>query len=158
KASIGAYFGGKGWPQYYNPNPDDFIIPSRANVFDDSSLNFNVGAAPVHVSNYDSNRFLLSSSNKAPIQAGGAGVGDQGLVNADSPHKIFLNNPPATFFTDLAAMLKAGTVNVSFPASPANVLSTVKDFVAKPETGMPYVILNSPISPNAPSGDVYQFT
>ena len=48
KASIGTYFGGKGWPQYYNPNPADFIIPSGANVFDDSSLDFNVGAAPVH--------------------------------------------------------------------------------------------------------------
>jgi hypothetical protein len=158
KASIGSYFGGKGWPQYYNPNPDDFIIPSGANVFDDSSLDFNVGRAPVHVSNYDSNRFLLSSSNKAPIQAGGAGVGDQGIVHPDSPNKIFLNNPPATFFTDLEAMLKAGAVNVSLPSSPANVLSTVKSFNAKPQTGMPFVILDSPIAPNAPSGDVYQFT
>src|SRR5262249_26409557 len=103
KASIGAYFGGKGWPQYYNPNPDDFIIPSGANVFDDSSLNFNVGAAPVHVSNYDANRFLLSSSNKAPIQAGGAGVGDQSIVPPDSPPQILLNKPPATVFTAFQA-------------------------------------------------------
>ena len=154
-ASIGMYFDGKGWPQYYNPD-GDFIIPSGANVFDNSSLDYHVGAAPAHTSTYDANHFLLTSSNTAPIQAGGSD-GDQGFVHDDATDRIYLNNPPATFFSDLKEMLKAGTVNAAFPGSP-DVLATVKSFNAKPDKGMPYVTLNSAITPSGPSGKVYQFT
>ena len=32
-AISGDYFGGKGWPEYYNPSSGDIVIPSGANIF-----------------------------------------------------------------------------------------------------------------------------
>jgi hypothetical protein len=59
---LGNYFGGKGWPEYYNPDASDLVIPSGANVYQESPLT----NAP---SPYDSNRFLVSSNtNNGPIQ------------------------------------------------------------------------------------------
>ena len=64
-AAIGNYFGGKGWPSYYNTNASDLVIPSGANVFLDSPL---TNARSPYAA--DNNFYLLSSTNygAGPIQ------------------------------------------------------------------------------------------
>ena len=120
-ASIGDYFGkdskGKerGWPQYYDPDSTVLNIPSGANLFANSPLNENSGL--VHTSSYDPNHWLLTSSGDAPIQAGGAGVGQQGFVNQDAPDRIYLGDPSKTFIDNMTDMLKVGDVDVSYPGS-----------------------------------------
>ena len=74
KAKIGEYFGGLGWPEYYNPSSDDIIILSGANIFDNSPLVATGATPPVNVSNYDNNRWLLSSSGGGPIAASAGGT------------------------------------------------------------------------------------
>ena len=70
-AAIGSYFGGKGWPSYYNPNSSDYVIPSGANVFLDSPL---TNARSPYAS--DNNYYLLGSTNygAGPIQLGSLGA------------------------------------------------------------------------------------
>jgi hypothetical protein len=155
-AAIGKYFGGKGWPEYYNPNPANIDIPSGGNLFLDSPFNVKAPAPYVHTSPYNSNYWLLTSSGDAPITAGGGGYGQQGYVRADMLNRIYFSKFTPQFGTDLDAMLKAGVVNVSYPGQAT--LATVKDFVAKPTTGMPYVTLNSDIEPSGDAGKVYAFS
>ena len=72
-AAIGYYFGGKGWPSYYNPNANDLVIPSGANVFLDSPLtNARSPYSP------DNNNYLLTSTSfgSGPIQLGSLGAID----------------------------------------------------------------------------------
>jgi hypothetical protein len=73
-ASIGAYFGPSrpGWPSYYAPTPGDTVIPSGANLFDDSPLTVNGGI--VHTSSYDPNRWMLTSNGSGPIAARAGGT------------------------------------------------------------------------------------
>ena len=153
-ALLGKYFGGKGWPEYYNPDANHHQIPSGANLFLDSPLS--ADNTLVHTSTYDANHWLLTSSGSAPIQAGGAGVGQQGFVYDDSTNQIDLNNPSSQFVTDLQAMLAEGVVNVTYPGS-SQVLATVASYNPNPG-GMPYVTLNGTIPPSGPSGAVYAFT
>jgi hypothetical protein len=153
-ASLGQYFDGKGWPEYYNPVANENNIPSGANLFANSPLNKVPGL--VHTSSFDPNRWLLTSAGGAPIQAGGAGVGQQGFVSAGETSRISLRNPSSRFVSDLRAMLQAGPVDVTFPGQTA-VLSTVQAYVPNPG-GMPYVTLATPIAPSGDSGKVYAFT
>jgi hypothetical protein len=69
KAYIGAYFGNKGWPEYYNPNPKDVVIPSGANVFLNSPLTN-------QRSPYDQNYYLLTSTSNGagPIRLASIGA------------------------------------------------------------------------------------
>ncbi len=69
-AAIKNYFGGKGWPQYYNPNKNDLVIPSGANIFLDSPL---TNARSPYAS--DNNFYLLTSTNDGagPIQLSSLG-------------------------------------------------------------------------------------
>ncbi|MDG3004354.1 hypothetical protein [Paludisphaera mucosa] len=153
-ASVGQYFGGKGWPEYYDPNPANFNIPSGANLFDNSPLTVHGGL--VHTSTYDPNRWLLTSSGSAPIQAGGGGFGQQGFTNAQFPNRLYFNNTSPRFVSDLQAMLKAGTVNLTYPGQ-SQVLATVGKLVPNPN-GRPYVTLSGKIESSGPSGKVYAFT
>jgi hypothetical protein len=159
-ASIGDYFGKdskgveRGWPQYYDPDSTVLNIPSGANLFANSPLNVNSGL--VHTSSYDPNYWLLTSSGDAPIQAGGAGVGQQGFVNADAPDRIYLGDTSKTFIDDMTDMLKVGDVDVSYPGS-TDVLGKADGLVMNPG-GKPYVTLRSDIPLSGPSGQVYAFT
>ncbi|MHB1556939.1 MAG: hypothetical protein ACYC61_05620, partial [Isosphaeraceae bacterium] len=71
KARLGNYFGGKGWPKYYNPNPGDVVIPSGANIFLDSPL---TNARSPYAS--DNNYYLLGSTSygAGPIQLASIGA------------------------------------------------------------------------------------
>lgn len=71
KARLGKYFGGKGWPKYYNPNPGDIVIPSGANIFSDSPL---TNARSPYAA--DNNYYLLTSTNHGagPIQLASMGA------------------------------------------------------------------------------------
>jgi hypothetical protein len=77
-ASIGTYFGPDrpGWPAYYAPSGGDTVIPSGANLFDDSPLAVQGGI--VHTSSFDPNRWMLTSNGSGPIaaRAGGAPLSD----------------------------------------------------------------------------------
>lgn len=153
-SSIGQYFGGKGWPQYYDPDTANNNIPSGANLFANSPLN--VGQGLVHTSTYDSNRWLLTSAGSSPIQAGGAGVGIQGFVRPNNPQRIFLGGRSRQFANDLRAMLQDGPVNVAL-AGTTTTLATVTGYNPG-YGGMPWVTLAAPIAPSGPSGKVYAFT
>src|SRR5262249_28322528 len=107
-------------------------------------------------STYDPNHWLLTSNGRAPIQAGGAGVGQQGFVKEGSLNTIYLNSPSPGFVSDLNDMLAAGVVKVSYPGS-FQVLATHGAYHPNPG-GMPYVTLNSDIPASGPSGKVYAFT
>jgi hypothetical protein len=68
-ARIGDYFGGKGWPEYYNPDKNDIVIPSGANIFLNSPLKN-------QRSSYDDNFFLLASTSygAGPIRLASIGA------------------------------------------------------------------------------------
>jgi hypothetical protein len=69
-ASIGQYFGGKGWPDYFNPN-GILNIPSGANIFANSPLAAVVSSYATYGAN---NQWMLTSGGIGPIlvQHGGA--------------------------------------------------------------------------------------
>jgi hypothetical protein len=166
KARIGKYFGGHGWPQYYNPDntPNYYNIPSGYNIFSDSPLNTQ-SPIQIHRSGYDQNHWNLSSANgNAPIQAGGAGVGFQGFVNPpnhpNTPNRIYLTIPAGSSFgSDINQMIQAGAVNIALTSAPQTVLGQATQFVNAPNG--PYVIYKGtngvPIT-TPPSGAVFQFT
>src|SRR5262245_33856035 len=134
-ASIGQYFGGKGWPQYYNPNNNVYVIPSGANVFDDSPLD--TRPTPdlngVHTSHYDSNRWLLSSSGGGAIHANANGTAQSGT---GTTRQIALSSFPsqaarAAFASDVASMQASKqTINVTISgnANFSGVLGTFKGY------------------------------
>jgi hypothetical protein len=75
---LGDYFGGEGWPEYYNPNDKDIVIPSGANVFDNSPVTVGPPTAPatVNTSPYDpqGNHWLLTSNGPEPIRLASIGA------------------------------------------------------------------------------------
>ncbi|HEU5118070.1 MAG TPA: hypothetical protein VFT74_15715, partial [Isosphaeraceae bacterium] len=165
QARVGSYFGGPGWPEYYNPDqtPTFFNIPSGYNIFSDSPLNTR-SSQLIHRSGYDQNHWNLTSAGGSPIQAGGSGVGFQGFVNPrnhpQTPNRIYLNIPKgSSFASDMAQMLKDGPVNIAFTNAPQTVLGQVVQFV--PSAGGPFIIYKGtngqPIT-TPDSGSVFQFT
>ncbi|WP_145952153.1 hypothetical protein [Paludisphaera borealis] len=115
-ASVGDYyFGGAGWPQYYNPNPNEYIIPSGSNIFDNSPLNVHVGDPAVNRSHYDNNRWLLSSSGGGAIQASAGGD----VLNDPNATMLPLEFGPgqrAVFIQNIASMV-ASKQAISFTIS-----------------------------------------
>lgn len=118
RAGIGQYFGGKGWPQYYNPNKNVYVIPSGANVFDDSPLD--TRPSPdlngVHTSHYDSNRWLLSSSGGGAIHANANGTAQSGTGSTRQiALSSFPNQAARTAFAQNVASMQASkqTINVT---------------------------------------------
>jgi hypothetical protein len=71
KASLGTYFGTKGWPTFYNPNKGEINIPSGQDLFDLSPLDTHGNT--VHTSNYDSNHWILTTSGRGAIRADAGG-------------------------------------------------------------------------------------
>ena len=105
-ASVGQYFGGQGWPDYFNPD-GTLKIPSGANIFANSPEN---GQRSAYSQNGLNNQWMLTSGGTGPIQVSAGLQGVQSVTQT-----TFLptfppvpNNDPrsqATFFNNLAAML-----------------------------------------------------
>src|SRR5262249_49264655 len=102
KSAVGAYFGPdkQGWPTFYNPDTGEINIPSGSDLFDLSPLD--VHGTVVHTSNFDINRWILSTSGGGAIQASAGGP----AVKADAT-KLPLSlgaNERAKFASDVASM------------------------------------------------------
>ncbi len=130
KASIGAYFGGEGWPEYYNPVSDDLIIPSGANLFDNSPLVATAATPPVNVSNYDNNRWLLSSSGGGPIAApaGGTVLND---AHATELPLLFNDQAQREDFVQNIKLMQASkqTINLTIATSDSDYQGVLGTFV-----------------------------
>jgi hypothetical protein len=116
-ASVGAYFGpdGLGWPAYYAPNGVDTVIPSGANLFDDSPLS--IQGEIVHTSSFDPNRWMLTSNGSGPIaaRAGGAVLTDP---RATVLPLVLAPGEREAFVQTLAQMLGGGrTVDLTIAPS-----------------------------------------
>lgn len=128
-ARIGAYFGPDrpGWPAYYAPKAGDTVIPSGANLFDDSPLTVNGGI--VHTSSYDSNRWMLTSNGAGPIAARAGGT----LLSNPRATVLPLTLSPdqrAAFVQTMNEMLAAeGQVNLTVAPS-TTVLGRVLSYDA----------------------------
>lgn len=132
KADIGQYFGGEGWPQYYNPSSDDIIIPSGANLFDNSPLVATSATPPVNVSNYDNNQWLLSSSGGGPIAATAGGT-VLSNANATELPLLFNDQSQREDFVQNIKLMKASkqTINLTIATSDTTyqgVLGSLVDY------------------------------
>lgn len=98
-ASVGTYFGGAGWPGYYNPD-GVLKIPSGANFFANSPLNSVISSYSPFGPN---NQYMLTSGGVAPIQ-----IFAGGIVNSpdQTVFQLLFTSPQqrTTFFSNLQAM------------------------------------------------------
>jgi hypothetical protein len=130
-AYLGTYFGGKGWPAFYNPaNSKTNLpsgIPSGANIFDLSPLD--IKGRITHVSNYDSDQWMLTSSGGGAISASAAG----NPVSVPKPTTIGLNfsnqTQRDTFASNILSMQASGEA-VSFSVSTDKPLGVFGSFVS----------------------------
>jgi hypothetical protein len=161
KAFIGDYFGGNGWPRYFNPNPAALVIPSGANLFDNSPLDARQVPEPngVHTSHYDSNQWLLSSAGGGPIKASGTAAGVSTLRPKTLTLTFGSEAEKAAFGKNIDTMLVAAkknkqTISVtvsngSFKATTVGSLDGYKPTQGKNE-GMVSVTLDTDLPQNAP--------
>jgi hypothetical protein len=107
---LGQYFGGKGWPSYYNPNQNDIRIPSGYDLFSDSPLNGGTTSSYLRVvnGNLAGDFYLLTSGGKEPVkQFATTSVG----ANLNQTQFTLTLNFPTEFFNDLKQMVGAGVVD-----------------------------------------------
>jgi hypothetical protein len=111
---LGDYFGGKGWPQYFNPGSNDFVIPSGANVYQESPLQ----GSP---SPFDSNQFLLSSNNiHGPIQIALGGA----LLDGTDTIQFAPPQPDMALFNQLVKGMEVSLANSDLIKKGTTILST----------------------------------
>jgi hypothetical protein len=105
KEVLGNYFSGKGWPEYYNPDANDIVIPSGANIYQESPLTD-------QRSPYDQNRYLISSnSNNGPVKISLGGA----LPDGTNILKFAPPQPVMTLFDQLVTamdVLNTGNSNL----------------------------------------------
>src|SRR4029077_1340032 len=92
---LGDYFGGKGWPTYYNPNSAlDLKIPSGQNVFKESPFEQAASSYPVQQFFPDGTSILLPVNQLTSGGSGPAFIAPGG--NSNSPNlkanQVLLNN------------------------------------------------------------------
>ena len=112
----GKYFGGKGWPEYYNPDPTPttYNIPSGFNLFSDSPLNTK-GNHPIHLSGFDSNHWNLPAPATPRSRPAGPASASRARCSS-TPDRIYLTNPTVpSFATDISQMLAAGPSTSHYP-------------------------------------------
>jgi hypothetical protein len=143
KAYIGDYFGGKGWPEFYNssPNATNIVIPSAASLFAYSPLTDARSA-------YDQNYYLLSSTSS------GAGPVETILSAFPNDSKTLYINP-AEAPSKLAGLKKGMIVTGAGITSPNTKVDEVH--VTGPDQAKPYVVLNQATGKGGPSGEVLTF-
>jgi hypothetical protein len=143
KAYIGDYFGGKGWPEFYNSNPNstNIAIPSGASIFAYSPLT-NARSA------YDQNYYLLTSttSGAGPIET------ILGAFPNDSK-KLYIN--PLEAPSKLALLKKGMIVTGTGIIAPDTKVDEVH--VTGPDKEKPYVVLNKDTGMGGSSGEVLTF-
>lgn len=161
RASIGDYFGGKGWPRYYNPDANNFVIPSGANVFDDSPLDTRNPPQIVHTSHYSGNRWLLSSSGDGAIMASAGGL----AVKEARPKQLsLLFTGPAqkrAFAEDIASMRKSGQPIYVTAKTATKTYANVGTLVGYQPTeggGTASVRITQPLPTDVPFSFVFQRT
>jgi hypothetical protein len=134
--SLGAYFAHKvngttvneGWPTFYNPNSADINIPSGSDVFDLSPLD--VHGNVVHTSNFDINRWILSTSGGGAIQASASSDGPPTVKNGlyAIPLSLGVKERPI-FVADIASMKKTKqTINLVVSTDLKTVLGTLDHY------------------------------
>ena len=142
EAAIGDYFGGKGWPKYYNPDAADVVIPSGANVYLDSPLTD--ARSP-----FDGNRYLLTSSGSGQIgtilSAFPDGAKKLDINPAEAPSKIELLRQGMEVAGNTPGIIQAGTTITSV-------------HVTGSDDKHPYVMLSKPTGQGGASGEVITFT
>jgi len=129
-ASIGAYFGAQkqGWPTFYNPDKDEINIPSGSDLFDLSPLDVN--GTVVHTSNFDINRWILSTSGGGAIQASAGSAGAPTVNNnqASIPLSLGVNERPV-FVQDIASMEASGQkIYLTTSTDLSNLLGTLNHY------------------------------
>jgi hypothetical protein len=127
EAGIGTYFGPQeqGWPAYYGPASGSTVIPSGANLFDDSPLT--VDASIAHPSSYDSNRWMLTSNGTGPIAARAGGVALEDPRATRLPLSLTAEQKVDFIKTIKEMMANGGQVNLTLSSGPA-VLGQVTDY------------------------------
>ena len=122
-ASIGQYFGGEGWPSYFNP--DGILkIPGGANIFGNSPLN---GQLSSYFTFGQNNQYMLSSGGMVPITAAAGGVALTDPQATELPLSL-APDQRAAFVQNMQLML-ANDQEVDFSISPnPTVLGTVDSY------------------------------
>ena len=137
---LGQYFGGRGWPEYYNPDATDIVIPSGANVYQESPIT----GAP---SPYDSNQYLISSNtHNGPmaITLGGA------LLNGTDTIQFAPPQPDMTLFNQLVKGMTLDTSNL-IPKGTTILTTGITN-------GRPFIQLNQKVGTSGnPSGIILTF-
>jgi hypothetical protein len=145
---LGLYFGGLGWPKYYNPNSDALLkIPSGASILINSPLT-------TATSPFDINRYLLTSGND------GERIFYNAHENLDPTSQPTNQNDEVTFNVsgaDLAAIKEHGgtwVLSDSFDTTGNHLIGTIDDSKIDVAAQTITVTLAQSI-PNLPSGYSY---
>ncbi len=144
KAKIGDYFGGKGWPMFYNSNPNstNIVIPSAASIFAYSPLTD--ARSP-----YDQNYYLLTSttSGAGPIET---------ILGAfpDDSKKLYINPLEARSKIELLkkGMDVTGPTGIILPGTKVDEVH-----VTGVDAKKPYVLLNQATGKGKDTGEVLTF-
>jgi hypothetical protein len=126
--SIGAYFGNNGWPTFYNPTNGEINIPSGSDLFDLSPLD--VHGNVVHTSNFDTNRWILSSSGGGAIQASAGSGGPATPDGTNTKLPLSLGTAERPVFVNAIASMKASgqTINLTTSTDLQTVLGTLASY------------------------------
>jgi hypothetical protein len=150
-SGLGQYFGGLGWPEYYNPGGNLIKIPGGANILVNSPLTDKR-------SPYNQQYFLLTSNGVYAIQQGGLGVLSPPNQPLSAGSTVTFKMTLSDTFTlaDLQAMEQArveqnATWNVFFNNQ---LIGTIQDI--NPATLIVTVKLSQTID-NLPSGYALDF-
>jgi hypothetical protein len=142
-ATIGDYFGGKGWPVFYNssPNSVNLVIPSGASIFSYSPLTDSR-------SPYNQNYYLLASTSNGagPIET---------ILSAfpDDSKKLYIN--PSESPSKIALLQKGMVVTGEGIKSQGTTVEEVH--VTGPDAKKPYVVLNKATGKGGSSGATLTF-
>jgi hypothetical protein len=149
EASIGNYFGGKGWPEYYNPN-GILNIPSGANLFANSPLN---GQKSSYFTYGPDNMWMLSSGGSGPVEAHGGGI----VLSTTTLRCDFLNAADRDKFFDVLQGWKNDGQEFFAKNSNQVEFGKVTDFVKSEIPNLPGVTITVAGPVNVTGGQSFVF-
>jgi hypothetical protein len=154
---LGKYFGGLGWPKYYNPNSNALLkIPSGANILINSPLT-------TATSPFDINRYLLTSGNNGarifynahedldPLNQP-TNQGDTVTFKVSGASLAAIKNQGGTWVLsdsfDTSGNHLIGTINVkTINVAAQTITVTLNQSIANLRSGYSYVIVAPPSDP-----------